>query len=143
MLSCLVDKDGAVHTVYWPGACLVYDFDLEKKEMVRNPIAQMPFLVEARHDEAARRYFEEQAGTPEKLMRGAVQGKFSKEILAALLVPEKRRAYFDGCELVRKALIESCEQERKFVKEEYAKFCGFQWVYIFLNPENRIDNWKS
>ena len=103
--------------------------------------------------------------TVEGLMRLAAEGRFSKDALAQLLVPEKRQAYADACSTIEMAYTHDCKATDEPCLEsgcsidhehgetclqpilnagvEYHKKCAAEWARFFADPRNRVDAWKN
>lgn len=164
MLSCLVDRGCYV---YSSGSdpqeqYVKYKFDLERRTIV---LATYPLLFpkSSSHDKVARDFFDQQVGTPEKLVEFARNGNLPKLVLARLLKPDAKRFYLEVCASIEKALTEICKaknapcleggcamgEDEKCLNaclsagELYSKACANVWIDFFSNPNSRIDIWKS
>jgi hypothetical protein len=169
MIYCLVDangevyiKDGAVsHSEVVEefglneSTCEQYRFDLTHRRLVGDRATPLA-------DRTAHRYLDHRLGTPERLMRFAVDGHLSKDTLAGLLAVERRPPYLRACATIEKTYTEECtgrndprlesgcalEGEiclQPLVKagSEYQKACAAEWISMFRSSQNRIDVWKN
>ena len=166
MLACLVDRGG--NALYpWPhleNSCCRYEFNLESRKPVFIPCGKPPFLVERLHDMAARTYFDDRVGTPEKLMAFSRMDYLDKSELVSLLRGEKRQDYLKACGVMEKELTQKCGDKGEpcladgcsfketgeaclnailSSEEEYRTRCAIIWEELFMSSGNRIDVWKS
>src|SRR3989344_2197595 len=98
MISCLVAKDGDAlfPQPHLENSCLKYKFSLEKRGIVLEHYGK-PFPAANYHHQAARNYFDELVGTPEKLMTFIKNNFLPKDELAKLFSSEAREFYLERC----------------------------------------------
>lgn len=172
MIYCLVDASGTVHVkdgaqshseVAADGgldehACQTYRFDLIDRRLLTDrgtPAA----------DRAAHAYVDGYVGTPEKLVRFAVEGHLPKGVLMNLVTTDKRKAFLDACAVIEKRYTDDCAAKNDPCLEsgcsiagvegetclqpllragvEYPKACAAEWIKVFGDARNRIDAWKN
>ena len=101
--------------------------------------------------------------TPEKLMYLAGEGKMLKSFLAEQLIPKKRKQFLDTCASFEKALTEICKRKGDSCLEGGCAMSDEEaclnailragelytlgyvalWVYLFVDPANRVNDWKK
>lgn len=100
--------------------------------------------------------------TPEALMLRALDGRFSKQELAALLAPTSRPDFLEACGFIERRLTEacraagdpclesgcSCEGEACLqpvlrADTDYLRACGTEWVKLFADAHNRDHEWRN
>jgi len=101
-------------------------------------------------------------GDPKRLMTFASEGRFSKDVLANLLRTESRRAYLEACATIEKHFTDQCTAKAEHcladgcamdgdvcldallkAGPEFCKACAEEWIPLFMNPENRVDEWRG
>lgn len=166
MLSCFVNKEGQISLEKRPDTVeMLFDLSTKQIRTIKNIAFHgdpFPFVLTIRHFALADQYFKKVIGTPAQLMDIALKGHFSKLELAELLLPEKKNIYLDVCARFEKALTEACtakndpcledgcalEEETCLnavleSKEIYTTAYVSAWIYLFINPNNRIPAWKN
>jgi hypothetical protein len=105
--------------------------------------------------------FGEYAGAPEHLIELALQGRFSKQLLAGFLAREKRQGYLDKCAAIERRLTEDCTNAGDPCLEggcaaegeiclqpilradmSYLQAVGEEWAKLFADPRNRAEQWR-
>ena len=100
------------------------------------------------------------AGTCDKVMTYAIEGRLSKHALATLLAPEARRPFLDACAAIELKYTEDCrakndpclasgcaaEGERCLqpllhAGVDYYKACGAEWAKMFADRSKRAGSW--
>jgi hypothetical protein len=113
-------------------------------------------------DRQAGDFFDQCAGSPEKLMAFARRGALEKMSLANLLRRDKRQAYLDACGIIEEAIVEACAAKGETclegacaaqgetcleaclaAGEPYRTACAAAWIHLFKDPNNRIDSWRT
>ena len=101
-------------------------------------------------------------GSPERLMRFAERGQFSKFTLASLLEPNRRQQFLDACAAIEKRFTEECGDHgdtcladgcamdgdvclQALLKagDAFQKACAAEWIRVFKIEGNRIEAWRS
>ncbi len=153
--------------------CLRYEFRLVTRTLFQDfTMDGAPFEAKQSHDQAAQSFFDECAGTPEKLMAYVQRGNWYRNILSDLLTGSARVEYdkADASALAEynKASIAAWVKyykvrdaaEAKYDKAsavarakydkaiagvwaKYDKACMETWLRLFKNPANRIKIWKK
>ncbi len=100
MIACLVDRDAKVHAKNGVHShskiakicrvnedkCLRYEYRLATRRLFQDfTIDEAPFWPKQSHDQAAQRFFDGCAGTPEKLIAYVKKGNWDEEALPDLL----------------------------------------------------------
>jgi hypothetical protein len=153
-------KDGAVsHSE----VAANFGLDAQVCDIYRFDLAARRLLVDRGRpasDRAARAYWDQHVGTPEKLMTFAAEGRLTKEVLGSLLGADDAPAYFDECTVIEKqytadcaakddgCLESGCALEGEVCLEpllragpEYHKACGAAWRIRFKDPQHRTPAW--
>lgn len=166
-IYCLVDPRG--HVYVKDGAASHSDvaasFGLDALQCgtYRYDLSARRLLVDRgtpESDRAARAYWDQQVGTPEKLMTFAAQGHLPKRVLGSLLDTDGARAYVAACTAIEKQYTVDCPAEGNTCLEsgcalegeacleplmragaEYHKACGAAWSVLFGDPRHRIQAW--
>jgi hypothetical protein len=139
--------------------CLKYEYDVATRKSVRTPSNRDPLFT---WDWAAANFFDQCAGTPEKLMAFARKGALDSVSLARLLRPDKRQTYLDACGLIEKGIVKACAAKGEPCLEggcaadgetcleaclaagkPYHTACASAWIELFKDPNNRIDAWRN
>jgi hypothetical protein len=169
-ISCRVDTHGhlsagaainalAPHSRLFADICPNYQYDLATRRQVRTPPDPYPLLTQDWH---AGDFFDQCAGTPEKLMAFARKGVLEKMALAELLRPEPRQTYLDACGIIEEAIVDACAAKGEpclaggcategetcleaclSAGAPYHTACAAAWIQLFKDPDNRIDSWRK
>jgi hypothetical protein len=103
-----------------------------------------------------------QFDTPEKLLRGAAEGRLGKQALASLLAGEPRTTFLKTCAEIERRYTEECAAELNPCMDsgcmsdgeiclqpllrreaEYCRSCGTVWSRLCARPENRSSGWQD
>ena len=116
MISCLISRDCKVfavdgvhshtgiakHFSLDEDKYLKYEFHLDKRELFQDfAMDQVPFSAKASHDRAAQAFFDDCAGTAEKLIAFVRRGNWDQDVLLPLLTPEARAEHYKVCVLAQ------------------------------------------
>ena len=166
-IYCLVDASGRVYVkdgaVSHSEVAASFGLDTHVCDSYRFDLASRRLLVDRgrpANDRAARAYWDEHVGNPEKLMAFATEGHLTKQILGNLLTADDARAYVAACTNIEKqftadcppndgpCLESGCSLEGEVCLEpllragaEYHKACGVAWRTLFENPQRRTQAW--
>jgi hypothetical protein len=171
-MFCLLDTAGSMHVKDGAASysevaaadglnektCEQYRFDLVNRQLLADRGTPPG-------DRTARAFFERSVGTPERLTRFAADGHLTKDTMAHLIVPEKRREYIEACSVMEMAYTRACKASGDPCLEsgcsidhehgetclqpilnagvEYHQKCAAEWARFFADPRNRIDAWKN
>jgi hypothetical protein len=168
-IYCLVDasghvyvKDGAVsHSEVAENfgldahACHTYRFDLAARRLLVD-------RGRPASDRVAHAYWDQQVGSPEKLMTFAAEGHLTKQVLGTLLDADDARAYLAACTVIERqytaecgekgdpCLESGCALEGEVCLEpllraggEYHQACGAAWRTLFEDPRHRAKAWMQ
>lgn len=133
--------------------CDTYRFDLNARRVMVDHGTPA-------NDSAARSYWEQQLGNPEKLMAFAVEGHLTKQVLGTLLAANELGIYLNACTVIeRKYTVDctktddpclqgGCALEGEVCLEPllragrgYHKACGAAWRTLFEDPQHRAQAW--
>jgi hypothetical protein len=101
-------------------------------------------------------------GTAEEFMTWATAGQLPKRVLVSLLSIAARQPYLDACAGIEKQYTERCTATNDPCLEsgcavegeiclqpllradvDYQKACGAEWIQLFADPHNRVEDWKN
>ena len=164
MISILVGRDGHVYQadgIHSHSALaehfnldqdkfLAYEFHLAERELFQDfQMDKVPFKAKASHDQAAQAFFDEAAGTPEKLLAFVRRGNWQARKLTPLLSLEAWKAYDKAYQETWEAYYKACQEAREIyykayqkAREVYDKACQEAWISLFEKAENRVETWK-
>ena len=172
MVYCVVDGNGKVYAK--DGAeshadvaasfglneaeCQLYRFDLTDREV-------LPDRATPESTVAVGAYLDQRFGSPDRLVRFALDGHLSKDALAGLLGAEARGRYLHACATIEGKYTDACRDSRDPCLEqgcsidreagevclqpvqragvEYYKACAEEWARVFQSANNRIDAWTA
>jgi hypothetical protein len=167
VIYCLVDPSGQVwaSTESYADAAAAAGVDETMGALYRFDLATRRLKAD-RGDPAAepivRAYVEEHFGSPDKLIRLALDGRLPKLVLVELLAADKRPAYLEACARIEREFTDACIaaadpclsvprcgldegeiclQPLLRAGTEYDKACGAEWLKLFADPRNRIPSW--
>ena len=90
---------------------LAYEFHLDKRELFQDwKMDKVPFEAKASHDQAAQAFFDEAAGTPEKLIAFVHRGNWQVTELLPLLSLKARKTYDKASQEAWKAYDKTCQE---------------------------------
>lgn len=170
-IFCLLDTAGSMHL---KDGALSYSEVAETDGLNESTCEQYRFDLVHRllladrgtpaGDRKAWAFIDSRVGTPERLTRFAADGHLTKDAMAHLIVPEKRREYIEACSAMELAYTQACKASADPCLEsgcsidhehgeiclqpllnagvEYHKKCAAEWARFFADPQNRIDAWK-
>jgi len=167
-IYCLVDVGGDVYVkdgaLSHSEVAANFGLDAEVCDTYRFDLATRRLLVDHGRpvsDLAAHAYWDEQVGSPEKLMTFAAAGRLTKQVLGSLLGPGDAQAYLDVCAVIERqytadctakddpCLESGCAVEGEICLEpllradrEYRRACGAAWKPLFEDPQHRAEAWK-
>ncbi len=175
MISCLVTRNGRVlaqdgvhsHTQLAKNfkvnedKVLKYEFRLKDRQLFQDfDMDTAPFEAKSSHDQAAQNFFNQCAGTPEKLIAYVQKGNFNENVLLGLLTPAAMKAYNKAKAAARKAynkaIIAAARKtynkvtaaaEKAYNKalaaaeKAYNKAMAPVWINLFKDEKNRIESW--
>jgi hypothetical protein len=166
-IYCLVDVNG--HVYVKDGAAshseVAASFGLDPHlcETYRFDLAARRLLVDRGRpasDRAALVYWEQQVGSPERLMNFAAEGHLTKQLLGSFLGAEDAEAYLDACTVIEKRYTADCTSKNDPCLEsgcalegevcleplltaglDYHKACAAAWRILFEDPRHRTQAW--
>lgn len=121
LISCLVTRAGKVLFVNGllshaematrlkvdEDKCLKYEYSIEEKKLIQDFGGSPPFEAKQSHDQAALAFFEECAGTPEKLVAFVRKGNWQQDQLTPLLSAKGLKAFVAKERIARQSLNEN------------------------------------
>ena len=166
-IYCLVDASGHIYVrdgaVSHSEVAASFGVDAQVCDTYRFDLTARRLLVDRGRpasDRAAHAYWDQQVGSPEKLMTFAGEGRLTKQILASLLGGDDVRTYLDACTVIEKqytadcalsddrCLDSGCAVEGEICLEpllkagrEYQRACGAAWRIVFEDPRHRTQAW--
>lgn len=135
-----------------PLTCDTYRFDLTARHLIVD-------RGKPESDRAARAYWDQQVGSPEKLMTYAADGGLTKQVLGRLLRDDDALAYVDACTVIEKRYTAECGRHSPCLEtgcaadgeiclepllqagQEYFRACGAAWSILFEDPRHRTAAW--
>jgi hypothetical protein len=166
-IYCLVDASGRVYVKDGAAShsevAQHFGVDAEACDTYRFDLAARRLLVD-RGGEASERaafaYWDQQLGSPEKLMTFASEGHLAKQVLGSLLSDDDAPGYLEACTIIEKrytadcaatddpCLESGCAAEGEICLEPllragrgYHRACAAAWRGLFENPQHRIQTW--
>lgn len=169
IIYCLVDPSGQVWASpdSYADAARAAGVDVDMCAQYRFNLATRRLTADRgtpEAEQAVRRYVDEHFGTPEKVIRLALDGGLPKLVLADLLAPDKRPSFLEACAKIERRYTEECiaandpclsepgcgleEWEiclQPLVRAgtEFDKACAAEWVKLFADPRNRVAPWAQ
>lgn len=137
-------------------ACGQYRFHLATRQLIADRSSPAA-------DEAVRAYLDRHFGTPEKLIRVALDGGLPKPVLSELLAANTRHQFLEACAAIERRYTaecvaaadpclevpscglddEICLQPLLRAGSDYEKACAAEWAALFADPRNRADAWRG
>jgi hypothetical protein len=165
-IYCLVDGSGKVYVkdgaVSHSEVAENFGLDAHVCGNYRFDLAARRLLVDRgtpAGDRAARTYWDQQVGSPEKLMTFAEDGRLTKQVLGSLLDAHDVQAYLEACAVIEKQYTADCAAKNPCLESgcavdgeiclepllsagrEYHKACGAAWSRLFEEPRHRSQAW--